>query len=129
MFCLSLERVLFSFKQIIKYTEADTEQIGQEDEERKKDFEDEKRKPAVEEERAKAVTQSKLKYVTQQLQQINSVVEKLKRDQQHLRMSCLKLGTAIESAIREAAKQVTEILLVYDQLPRVLRVFFAILGR
>jgi len=62
------------------------------------------------------MTQSKLKYVTLQLQQINAVGEKHKSDQQDLRMSCLKLGTTIESAIREAAKQVTEIRLVYDQL-------------
>ena len=59
---------------------------------------------------------SKLKCVTMQLQQFNSVIEKLKREQQDLRISCLKLGTGIKPAFREAAKQVIEILLVYDRL-------------
>ena len=74
------------------------------------DFEDEKRK-LMEEERAKAgretdIMRSKLKCVTLQLSQMNTFIEKLKREQQDLRISCLKLGTSIKPAVRDVAKQV-----------------------
>jgi len=97
--------------EISKY-KADIEQLGQEFEQQTKDFEDDKRR-LVEEERAKAgressVMRSKLKCVTMQLQQFNSVIEKLKREQQDLRVSCLKLGTGIKPAFREAAKQIVK---------------------
>ena len=85
-----------------------------------KDFEGEKRR-LLEEERAKAgretsTMRSKLKCVMLQLQQMNSVLEKLKREQQDLRISCLKLGTGIKPAVRDAAKQVTETLFIYHLL-------------
>ena len=78
-----------------------------------KDVEDEKRK-LIEEERAKAgressIMRSKLKCVTLQVQQMNSVIAKVKREQQDLRISCLKLGTGIKPAVREATKQVIQI--------------------
>lgn len=100
---------MFSLKQVNKY-KADIEQLGQEFEQQITDFESEKRK-LIDEERAKArresnIMRSKLKCVTLQLQQMNSVIEKLKREQQELRISCLKLGTGIKPAVREAAKQV-----------------------
>ena len=100
---------LFFLKQISKY-KADIEQLGQEFEQQMTDFENEKRK-LIDEERAKAgresnIMRSKLKCVTLQLQQMNSAIQKLKREQQDLRISCLKLGTGIKPLVREAAKQV-----------------------
>lgn len=97
--------------EVNKY-KADIEQLGQEFEQQITDFESEKRK-LIDEERAKArresnIMRSKLKCVTLQLQQMNSVIEKLKREQQELRISCLKLGTGIKPAVREAAKQIVK---------------------
>ena len=76
-----------------------------------KDFEEEKRR-LVAEERAKSgretsIMRSQLKIVTQQLAVIKNSLENFKREQQDLRISCLKLGTGIKPAIREVVKQVT----------------------
>lgn len=97
--------------EISKY-KADIEQLGHEFEQQMEDFEDEKRK-LMEEERAKAVREtdimrSKLKCVTLQLSQMNTFIEKLKREQQDLRISCLKLGTSIKPAVRDVAKQIVK---------------------
>lgn len=97
--------------EISKY-KADIEQLGHEFEQQMEDFEDEKRK-LMEEERAKAgretdIMRSKLKCVTLQLSQMNTFIEKLKREQQDLRISCLKLGTSIKPAVRDVAKQIVK---------------------
>ena len=82
-----------------------------------KDFDEEKRK-LLEEERAKtgretSLMRSKLKSVTHQMGVMNNVLKELKREQQELRISCLKLGTGIKPAVREAVKKVN-VLLVFN---------------
>ena len=37
-------------------------------------------------------------------------MEKLKREQQDLRISCLTLGTSVKPAVREVAKQVSMVV-------------------
>lgn len=96
-------------KQINKY-KSDIDQLGQEFEEQMKDFDEEKRK-LLEEERAKSgretnLMRSKLKSVTQQIGVMNNILKELKREQEDLRISCLKLGTGIKPAVREAIKKV-----------------------
>ena len=75
-----------------------------------KDFDEEKRN-LLAEERAKSgretsMMRSKLKSVTHQMGLMNNVLKELKREQQDLRISCLKLGTGIKPAVREAVKKV-----------------------
>ena len=79
-----------------------------------KDFDEEKRK-LLEEERAKAgretnLLRCKLKSVTHQMGVMNKILKELKREQQDLRISCLKLGTGIKPAVREAIKKVSVFL-------------------
>lgn len=101
----------FLHNQIIKY-KSDIEQLGQEFEQQMKDFEDEKTK-LITEERAKSgretsLMRSKLKSVTRQLGVMNTMLKEFKREQQELRISCLKLGTGIKPAVRDAVKQVNK---------------------
>lgn len=75
-----------------------------------KDFDEEKIN-LLAEERAKSgretsMMRSKLKSVTHQMGLMNNVLKELKREQQDLRISCLKLGTGIKPAVREAVKKV-----------------------
>ena len=103
--------VCCSLKQISKY-KSDIDQLGQEFEQQMKEFEDEKRRILAEErgkaDRETGVMRSKLKCVMSQLIEMKSMVEKFKREQQDLRISCLKLGTGIKPAVRDVVKQVTE---------------------
>ena len=99
----------FPVSQIRNY-KADIEQLGHEFDQQAKEFEEEKRK-LLKEERAKAdketsIMRSKLKTLSLQLFQMKTFMEKLKREQQDLRISCLKLGTSVKPAVREVAKQV-----------------------
>ena len=99
----------FPVAQIRNY-KADIEQLGHEFDQQAKEFEEEKRK-LLKEERAKAdketsIMRSKLKTLSLQLFQMKTFMEKLKREQQDLRISCLKLGTSVKPAVREVAKQV-----------------------
>ena len=97
------------FQQISKY-KSDIDQLGQEFEQQMKDLDEEKRK-LLAEERAKSgretsLMRSKLKSVTHQMGVMNNILKGLKREQQDLRISCLKLGTGIKPSVREAVKQV-----------------------
>ena len=99
----------FPVAQIRNY-KADIEQLGHEFDQQAKEFEEEKR-ILLKEERAKAdketsIMRSKLKTLSLQLFQMKTFMEKLKREQQDLRISCLKLGTSVKPAVREVAKQV-----------------------
>ena len=81
-----------------------------------KDFDEEKRN-LLAEERAKSgretsMMRSKLKSVTHQMGLMNNVLKELKREQQDLRISCLKLGTGIKPAVREAVKKVSVFLVL-----------------
>ena len=81
-----------------------------------KDFDEEKRK-ILEEERAKSkretsLIRSKLKSVTHQMGVMNNILNELKRQLQDLRISCLKLGTGIKPAVREAIKKVSVFLVL-----------------
>ena len=103
----------FPFAQIRNY-KADIEQLGHEFDQQAKEFEEEKRK-LLKEERAKAdketsIMRSKLKTLSLQLFQMKTFMEKLKREQQDLRISCLKLGTSVKPAVREVAKQVSMVV-------------------
>ena len=98
----------YSNKQIRKY-KSDIDQLGQEFERQVKDFDEEKRK-LLEEERAKSkretsLIRSKRKSVTHQMEVMNNILKELKREQQDLRISCLKLGTGIKPAVREAIEK------------------------
>ncbi|KAL9975125.1 hypothetical protein ACROYT_G012243 [Oculina patagonica] len=97
--------------EISKY-KSDIDQLGHEFEQQMKDFEEEKRK-LITEERAKSgretsLLRSKVKNVTRQLGVMNNMLKEFKREQQELRISCLKLGTGIKPAIRGAMKQITQ---------------------
>lgn len=97
--------------EISKY-KSDIDQLGQEFEQQMKDFDEEKRK-LLEEERAKSrretsLMRSKLKSVTHQMGVMNNILKELKREQQDLRISCLKLGTGIKPTVREAIKKITK---------------------
>ena len=103
----------FPVAQIRNY-KADIEQLGHEFDQQAKEFEEEKRK-LLKEERTKADKEtsrmrSKLKTLSLQLFQMKSFIEKLKREQQDLRISCLKLGTSVKPAVREVAKQVSMVV-------------------
>ena len=107
--------VFFPVAQIRNY-KADIEQLGYEFDQQAKEFEEEKRK-LLKEERAKAdketsIMRSKLKTLSLQLFQMKTFMEKLKREQQDLRISCLKLGTSVKPAVREVAKQVSMVVKV-----------------
>lgn len=81
-----------------------------------KDFDEEKRKLLAEEraktERETSLMRSKLKSVTRQMGVMNNILKELKREQQDLRISCLKLGTGIKPAVREAIKKVNVFLVL-----------------
>ena len=103
----------YSNKQISKY-KSDIDQLGKEFEQQMKDFDEQKRK-LLEEERAKSrretsLMRSKLKSVTHQMGVMNNIRKELKREQQDLRISCLKLGTGIKPTVREAIKKVNVFL-------------------
>ena len=105
----------FPVEQIRNY-KADIEQLGHEFDQQAKEFEEGKRK-LLKEERAKAdketsIMRSKLKTLSLQLFQMKTFMEKLKREQQDLRISCLKLGTSVKPAVREVAKQVSMVVKV-----------------
>lgn len=96
----------------IRNYKADIEQLGHEFDQQAKEFEEEKCK-LLKEERAKAdketsIMRSKLKTLSLQLFQMKTFMEKLKREQQDLRISCLKLGTSVKPAVREVAKQIVQ---------------------
>ena len=105
----------YLIKQISKY-KSDIDQLGQEFEQQMKDFDDEKRNLLAEEraktERETSLMRSKLKSVTHQIGLMNNVLKELKREQQDLRISCLKLGTGIKPAVRDAVKKVNEFLVL-----------------
>lgn len=105
----------YSNKQISKY-KSDIDQLGQEFEQQMKDFDEEKRKLLAEEraktERETSLMRSKLKSVTHQMGVMNNILKELKREQQDLRISCLKLGTGIKPAVREAIKKVNVFLVL-----------------
>jgi len=58
---------------------------------------------------------SKLKSVTHQMGVMNNILKELKREQQELRISCLKLGTGIKPAVREAVKKVNIFLVLIER--------------